>query len=100
MLDAGNPRQHLLGRPGDQVFDVFGRRAGEGDEDVGHRHVDLRLFLARRDQGGEEAEQKAISASSGVIRESWKVAAMRPEMPIFGAGEAASWLIAYLPDLS
>jgi hypothetical protein len=33
---------------------------------------------------------KATNASRGVIREAWKVAAMRPEIPIFGAGEAAS----------
>ncbi len=58
VLDAGDARQHLLGRPGDKVLDVLDRRPREGDEDVGHGHVDLRLFLARRDQRGEDAEQQ------------------------------------------
>jgi hypothetical protein len=38
--------------------------------------------------------RKATSASSGVIRESWKAAAMRPEMP----SEVFFSAIAYLPD--
>ena len=33
-------------------------RTGERDHDVGHGHVDLRLFLAWRDQHGEKAEQQ------------------------------------------
>ncbi len=48
VLDAGDLRQHLLGRGSDQRFHVPRRGAGEGDEDVGHGHVDLWLFLARR----------------------------------------------------
>ncbi len=58
VLDAGDARQHLLGRSRHQVFDILDGRAREGDEDVGHRHVDLRLFLARRDQRGEDAQQQ------------------------------------------
>jgi hypothetical protein len=30
----------------------------ERDQHIGHGHVDLRLFLARRDQHGKQAEQQ------------------------------------------
>ena len=47
VFDAGNLRQHLLGGCGDQRFYVFCRRAGERNKHIRHRHIDLRLFLAR-----------------------------------------------------
>ena len=50
--------EHLLGRARHHVLHVGAAGAGEGDQHVGHRHVDLRLFLARRDQHGEDAEQQ------------------------------------------
>ena len=58
MLDAGDLRQHLLGRRGDHLFHVPRRCAGEWDQHVRHRHVDLRLFLAWRDEHGEHAQEK------------------------------------------
>ena len=58
VLDAGNLRQHLLGRRRHQALHVLGGSAGEGDEHIRHGDVDLRLFLARRHQHGEQAEQE------------------------------------------
>ncbi len=58
VLDAGNKRQHLLGRRRHQAFHVLGGSAGEGNEHVRHGNVDLRLFLARRHHHGEQAEQE------------------------------------------
>ena len=54
--------EHLLGRPRHHVLHVRARRAGEGDQHVGHGHVDLRLFLARRDQHGEQRRAAARPA--------------------------------------
>ncbi len=59
VLDAGDLRDHLLGRHGDDVVHVLDPGAGERDQHVGHRHVDLRLLLLRRDQHREDAEQQA-----------------------------------------
>ncbi len=58
MLDALHLGQHLLGRAGDQVLDLHRRGAGDRDEDIGEGHVDLRLFLPRRHQDGEEPQQQ------------------------------------------
>ena len=54
-LDFG---QHLLGGQRDQMFHFRARRAGKGDEDVGKGHIDLGLFLTRRDQHREQAQQQ------------------------------------------
>ena len=48
VLDAVDLVEHLLQRRGDQLLDLRGRVAGEADVDVGQRHDDLRVFLARR----------------------------------------------------
>ncbi len=58
VIDAGDLRQHLLGRRGHRVRHILRRRAGIGDQHVGHGDVDLRLFLARGHQHGECAEQQ------------------------------------------
>jgi hypothetical protein len=58
VLDAGDLGQHLLGRAGDHLFDIADAGPGKGDQHVGHGHVDLRLFLARRHEHCEEAEQQ------------------------------------------
>ena len=58
VLDAMHARQHLFGRAGDEILDILGRGPGEGDHHVGHRHVDLWLFLTRGDEHGENAEQE------------------------------------------
>ena len=58
VLGAADLRQHLLGGRRHHLLDVAHRRAGKGDDDVGHRHVDLRLLLARRDEDRERAEQE------------------------------------------
>ena len=65
VLDAGDARQHLFRRPRHQCLDIPGRGAGEGDEDIGHGDVDLRLFLARRDQGCANAEQQGDQRDQG-----------------------------------
>ena len=58
MLDAGDLRQHLFGRRGDQRLDILDRRADKRNEHVGHGHVDLRLFFARRHGDREQAHQR------------------------------------------
>ena len=58
VLDAGDLREHLLGRPRDHVLHVGAAGPGEGDQHIGHRDVDLRLFLARCHQHREQAEQQ------------------------------------------
>jgi hypothetical protein len=58
VLDALYLGEHLFGGRSHHLFDVGHRRPGEGDEDVGHGHVDLRLLLARRDQHGEEPHEQ------------------------------------------
>ena len=57
MLDAGDLPEDLLGRGRDERLDVLRGRARERDEDVRHRHVDLRLLLARRHDRREDAEE-------------------------------------------
>jgi hypothetical protein len=58
VIDAGDPCEHLFRRRRHEVLDVLRRGTWERDEDVRHRHVDLRLFLARRDEHGEHAQQQ------------------------------------------
>ena len=58
MLYAQHLRQHLLGGRGNHLLDIAHRRAGEGHDDVGHGHVDLRLFFAWGDQHGKQAQQQ------------------------------------------
>ena len=58
VLDAGDLRQHLLGRRGDHLFHIPCRCAGKWDQHVGHRHVDLWLLLAWRHEHGEHAQEK------------------------------------------
>ena len=48
MLHADHLRQHLLRRCGDQRFHISHACTGKRHKHVGHRHIDLRLFLARR----------------------------------------------------
>ena len=57
VLDAGDLAQHLLGRPRHQRLHIGTAGARERDQHVGHRHVDLRLFLAWRHQHREQAQQ-------------------------------------------
>ena len=42
----------------DEVFDLGRTRAGESDEDICQRHVNLGFFLTRRDRAREEAHQQ------------------------------------------
>jgi len=56
LLDLG---QLLLQRERHQLLDLARIGAGEGHDDVGHGHVDLRLFLARSDQRRDDAEEQA-----------------------------------------
>jgi hypothetical protein len=59
VLDALDLGELLLQREGHQVLDVRHLGADEGHEDIGESDLDLRLFLARRDQRGGNAEQQA-----------------------------------------
>ena len=56
LLDLG---QLLLQREGHHLLDLARVGAGEGHDDVGHGHVDLRLFLARGDGHRDQAQQQA-----------------------------------------
>ena len=58
VLDTGDLRQHLFGRPRHHVLHIGAARSRKSDQHVGHGHVDLRLFLPRRDQHGEQAQQQ------------------------------------------
>ena len=42
---------------GDEILDLLCAGAGERYEHIGEGHIDLRLFLARCDDDGEQAEQ-------------------------------------------
>jgi hypothetical protein len=64
VVDACDAREHLFGRRRDEVLDVLRGCAGERDEDVRHRHVDLRFLLARRDEHGERTEQQRHECQS------------------------------------
>jgi len=58
VLHAGDLGKHFLHGRRDEVLDLLRARSGERHDDVGHRDVDLRLFLARRDEHGEQPEQQ------------------------------------------
>jgi hypothetical protein len=58
VLDAVDLPQELLQRRGDELLDLFGARARERDQHVGHGHDDLRFFFARRDEHGHPTEQR------------------------------------------
>ena len=55
VLNARDLGQHLLGRHRDHLFHIFGRRARKGNDDVGHGHIDLRLFFPGGDEHREES---------------------------------------------
>ena len=59
MLDALDLGEHLLHGYGHEAFDLGRARTRERHEDVCERDVDLRFFLARRYEHGEETEQQA-----------------------------------------
>jgi hypothetical protein len=58
VLDARDLREDLLRRYRDHALDVLRRGAGKGNEDVGHRDVDLGLLLARRHDHRERAQEQ------------------------------------------
>jgi hypothetical protein len=58
VFDAGDFPEQLLHRPRDAVLDLAGRGAGHGDDDVHHRHLDLRLLLAREHDHRKCAEEQ------------------------------------------
>ncbi len=49
--------EDLLQGRGHELFDLAGRVARHADHDVGQRHDDLRVLLARRDQQGRQPDQ-------------------------------------------
>jgi hypothetical protein len=57
VLDPGNFPKKFFERTGETVFNFGGRRARKRAEHIDHRHVDLRLLLAREHPNGEDAEQ-------------------------------------------
>ena len=65
MLDALHLGQHLFRRTGDQLLDLGGRGAGEGDKDIGEGDVNLGLFLPRRHQDRKEAQQQTHQGQQG-----------------------------------
>ena len=69
VLDAGKLRHQPLQRLGNEVGDLAGRSAGIGDEDVDHGHGNLRVFLARRDQHAEQADQEEGHQQQGRQRQ-------------------------------
>ena len=58
VLDAGDLRQHLFRWRSHHLLHVPRRCAGKWNQHVRHRHVDLRLFLARRHEDREDAQEK------------------------------------------
>ena len=58
VFNAGHLAQHLLGRPGHHVLHIGTAGARKRDQHVGHRHIDLRLFFARRHQHGKQPQQQ------------------------------------------
>ena len=58
VLNALDLREHMLRRGRDHFFHVGAGSPREGDQHVGHGHVDLRLFFARGDQHGKQTQQQ------------------------------------------
>ena len=85
VLDAFELGQLLLQRIGHQVLDVVHVGAGERHHHVGHGHVDLRLFLARRDHHRDQAEQQCCDRQDRRQRRTLESAGD-------AAGEAEPWL--------
>ena len=57
VFDAGNFPKQFFERTREAIFNLGGSRAGKRAEHVDHRHVDLRLLLAREHQNREDAEE-------------------------------------------
>ena len=57
ILDARNLPEQLLERARQPLLDFHSTRARHRQEHIDHRHDDLRLFLARQSQHGEDAQQ-------------------------------------------
>ena len=58
VLHAVDLVEDLLQGRGDQLLDLRRRVAGEVDVDVGQGHDDLRVFLARRQAQGRQADDR------------------------------------------
>ena len=58
VLDAVDLIEDLFQGRGDQLLDFGRRMAGEIDVDIGQRHDDLRVFLARRQSQGRQADDR------------------------------------------
>ena len=59
MLDAGQLRHQPFQRSCHQIGDLLGGTTRIAHEDVHHRHRDLRVFLARREQQADETKPDA-----------------------------------------
>ena len=93
VLDAGHLRQHLFGRRGHHLFHVAHRCARKRDQHVGHRDVDLRLFLARcREQREQTQQQRHQRQQRRDLR--------RLEVRGDASGDAEGWCIAALRMLA
>ena len=57
VFHLGDFPEQLLHRPGGALLDLLGAEAGHGDQHVNHRHLDLRLLLARQEQRRRRAQQ-------------------------------------------
>src|SRR5699024_3100448 len=67
--------EDLFAGVGDQMFDLARAGAGEGHENVGHGHIDLRLFFLGRDDdrqysgddghGGQQRRQARVLKRAG-----------------------------------
>ncbi len=58
VLGTGDLEERLLERGDEPLLDLRRGRARHLDEDVDHRHLDLRLLFARRDHHREGAEEE------------------------------------------
>ena len=58
VLGARHLREHLLGRYRHHLLHIGHGSAGEGDQHIGHRDIDLWLFFTRCHQHGKAAQQQ------------------------------------------
>lgn len=104
VFDAGNFMQQFLHRLGDAFFHFPRRRAGHGDENIDHRHFDLRLFLARklphrkharcercqddqrRQLGGDESVRDISRRTELAFRAHGRISSRAPSSRFAGAG--------------
>ena len=96
VFHAGNFPEQLLHRPGGALLDFLGAEARHRDQHVDHRHLDLRLLLAREhDHRGPKSTE--VMTISGVSFESMNGRAMRPAIPKREGrmDRAASWPESY-----